>query len=344
MASMTYIGLDVHKKTVAWCAKTAGGKVKDEGTVAATRAALTRWSRQLDGPWTGAMEATIFTGWIYDHLKPHARELKVAHPLMLRAIAAAKKKNDQVDARMLADLLRCDLLPECHMAPAWIRELRRVLRYRNLVVRQAVVMKNRTAGLLMEVGAPYDRARLHRKGYFNDLLGRLDEVPESVKGLLSISRATVLMFEHVQRRLLDGLKHHPDLAERVERLSTIRGVGEVTALTWALEVGEPERFSSIGRAISYCGLCSAQRESAGKETRGPISKQRNRHLQTVLVEAAKIAPQWNETLAAVRERERARGNRNRATLAVARKMVAYLMAVDKSGRAFETRGPEANGG
>ncbi len=102
MASMTYIGLDVHKKTVVWCAKTAGGKIKGEGTVAATRAALTKWSRQLDGPWTGAMEATIFTGWIYDHLKPRARELKVAHPLMLRAIAAAKKKNDQVDARMLA--------------------------------------------------------------------------------------------------------------------------------------------------------------------------------------------------------------------------------------------------
>lgn len=75
-------------------------------------------------------------------------------------------------------------------------------------------MKNRTAGLLMEVGTPYDRARLHRKGYFDDLLGRLDEVPETVKGLLSISRATVEMFEHVQRRLLDGLKHHPDGSER----------------------------------------------------------------------------------------------------------------------------------
>jgi len=44
------------------------------------------------------MEATIFSGWIYDHLKPHAAAVKVAHPLMLRAIAASKKKNDQIDA------------------------------------------------------------------------------------------------------------------------------------------------------------------------------------------------------------------------------------------------------
>jgi hypothetical protein len=60
-----------------------------------------------------AMEATIFTGWIYDHLKPHAEAVKVAHPLMLRAIAASKKKNDQIDASKLADCLRCDFLLEC---------------------------------------------------------------------------------------------------------------------------------------------------------------------------------------------------------------------------------------
>ncbi|HVN20658.1 MAG TPA: hypothetical protein VMU05_17865, partial [Dongiaceae bacterium] len=61
------------------------------------------------------MEATIFTGWIYDHLLPHAVQTKVAHPLMLRAIAAAKKKNDRIDAGKIADGLRCDFLPECHM-------------------------------------------------------------------------------------------------------------------------------------------------------------------------------------------------------------------------------------
>jgi hypothetical protein len=78
------------------------------------------------------MEATIFTAWIYDHLKPHAAAVKVAHPLMLRAIAVAKKKNDRIDARKIADCLRCDFLPECYMASTEIRD------YRNLLVRQAV--------------------------------------------------------------------------------------------------------------------------------------------------------------------------------------------------------------
>jgi len=62
------------------------------------------------------MEATMFTGWIRDHLKPHAAALKVAHPPMLRAIAPAKKKNVRIDASKICDCLPCDFLPECHMA------------------------------------------------------------------------------------------------------------------------------------------------------------------------------------------------------------------------------------
>jgi transposase len=80
------------------------------------------------------------------------------------------------------------------------------------------------------------------------------------------------------------------LRERIERLMTIPAVGPITALTWALEVGDVGRFSSIKKAISYCGLCGAERSSGESMQRTPLSKQRNRHLQTILIEAAKMAP------------------------------------------------------
>jgi transposase len=100
---MYYVGLDVHKKTISYCVKDASGRICQEGKVGATRWELDIWMKTLPQPWTAAMEATIFTGWIYDHLKPHAAAVKVAHPLMLRAIAAAKKKNDSIDAGKIAD-------------------------------------------------------------------------------------------------------------------------------------------------------------------------------------------------------------------------------------------------
>src|SRR6202162_378528 len=121
---MYYIGLDVHKKTISYCVKDASGQVHREGTIGATRNELGWWIKTLPQPRIMAMEATIFTGWIYDHLLPHADKERVPHPLMLRAIALAKKKNDRVDAGKIAACLRCDFLPECHMASTEIRDRR----------------------------------------------------------------------------------------------------------------------------------------------------------------------------------------------------------------------------
>ncbi|MGJ5821007.1 IS110 family transposase [Paludibaculum fermentans] len=337
MNSLYYLGLDVHKKTISYCLKLVDGSIVAEGTVSTQRKSLEAWLRQLPTPWCGAMEATLFTGWIYDFLLPHSRSLLVAHPAMLKAISASKKKNDKIDARKVADLLRCNLLPTCYMAPPELRELRRLLRYRSLMVRQAVRMKNKTAGLLMEVGAEYNKEKLPQPGYFRDLLETVEDVPDSVKDLLRISRGAAELFDEAQRRLVAGLLRNPLLKQRVARLRSIGGVGEILALTWAVEVGEPSRFPTVGRALSYCGLTGAQISSAGKDQRAPISKQRNKHIQTILIEAAKVAPLWNPQLKQVHERERSRGNANRATLAVARKLVAYLLAVDRSGQEFQPR-------
>lgn len=331
-----YVGLDIHKKVIAYCVKRVDGSLVEEGKIGASRKALSQWLDAMGRRrWVGGMEATMFTGWVYDFLKGHAEELKVGYPLMLRAIVAGKKKNDGLDARTLADLLRTNLFPECYMAPEKIRELRRVLRYRNLLVQESTRMKNKTAGLLMEVGAEYNKARLHGRRYFEELLESVENVPASVLRLLRLSRESMEIFQQNQKWLLQELREHPEICERVERLRGIDGVGEVTALTWVLEIGEPHRFASIKQAVSYCGLCSAQRESAGVTKRGPLSKQRNKHLQRVLVEAAKLAPRWNPPLARVYDKERLRGaNHNRATLAVARKLVAYMLSVDKSENSF----------
>ena len=244
-----YIGLDVHKKSIAYCIKTVDGETMGKGGIDTARNELRLWLAELPGLWMGAMEATLFTGWSYDFPKPHAVEMKVAHPEMLKAITAAKKKNDRADAEKLADLLRVNLLPECTMMSEELRELRRILRSRNLVVRTAVTMKNKISGLIMEVG-------------------------------------------------------------------------------------DPGRFGNSRQAISYCGLCSAQRESAGKEQRGPISKKRNKHLQTMLIEPATLAPRWNPQLAALHDKELRQGNRNRATLAV-----EFLLAVDRRGTPFTAEAP-----
>jgi transposase len=334
-----YIGFDVHKKTISYCVKTVDGRIVEEGTLQAQRTVLRRWAQGRQQTWHGAMEATLFSAWIYDTLKPYAQQLSMGHPARMKAITAGKKKSDRIDARTIADLLRCDLLPACYVLAPELRDLRRLLRYRNLVVHQSVRMQNKMAGLLMESGSAFNKDKLQGKKYFASLMKTLEEVPESVKDLLRMSRGSMEMFESTQKQLVKRLLAEPALQQRVERLESIDGVGPITALTWALEVADPHRFSSIADAASYCGLTAAFRSSAGKQQRCPISKQRNAWLQTALIEAAKLAPRWNPQLAALHAQQLKRGHANRATLQVARKLVAYLLAVDKSGQPFQPHTP-----
>jgi transposase len=117
---------------------------------------------------------------------------------------------------------------------------------------------------------------------------------------------------------------------------SIPAVGPITALTLALEVGDVQRFPSIKKTVSYCGLCGAEKRSGNTVQRTPLSKQRNKHLQTTLIEAAKMAPRNSPELAMLNDKEKQKGDANRATLAVARKLVAYLVAVDRRQKEFLT--------
>lgn len=340
MFGIYYVGMDIHKKTIVYCIMKADGTIVAKGTLRARLSDLEHWVQGLPQPWIGAMEATIFTHWIYEFLKPYAKELKVGHPARLKMMLAGKHKNDAKDARGMANLLRCGLFPEVYMVSREIYELRQALRFRNLLVRQAVRMHNKTAGLLMEHGAEYEKRRLKGKRYFTALVDSLEEIPELVVDLLKMSRSSYEMFQMMQNRIVRALCAHTELKSRVERLKTIGGVGDITALTWALEVGDPQRFSSISKATSYCGLCAAQNESAGKNRPSQLSKRCNQHLQRVLVEAAKLAPGNNEQLRLVYERELLRTDEeNLATLAVAKKLVGWLLAIDKKQEDFQVRQP-----
>ncbi len=72
MSTYYYIGLDIHKRTISYCIKAIDGSLIGQGKIEADRKSLGEWAKGLPGPWVGAMEATIFTGWVYDFLKPYA--------------------------------------------------------------------------------------------------------------------------------------------------------------------------------------------------------------------------------------------------------------------------------
>jgi transposase len=326
-----FVGLDVHKQTIAFCIKTADGKIVRESTIKSRRDDLDAWMTTVPGPWVCGMETTMFSHWIYHHLQQRGVDVQMGHAARMKAICAGKKKSDKIDAQTIADLLRCNMFPSCYVIDPELGALRRQIRFRRSVVDEQTRFKNSTAGMLMEAGIEYERKRLHGKRYFHELMRTNGWVNPELRPLLKFNREQIESLEKMHKGLIRLLERHPQLRQRVEALRKLDGVGPVTALTWALETGTPQRFRSIKNAQSYAGLTSAFRESAGKQQHGPISKQRNAHLQSAIIEAAKLAPMHSEKLKAVYQKHRAAGaDDNIATLEVARKMVAYLLAADRA--------------
>jgi transposase len=139
--------------------------------------------------------------------------------------------------------------------------------------------------------------------------GYSEEVPESIRPLLRLSREMIVRCQKTEYALVSSLQRDPLLAERIKRLRTVPGVGPIAALTWALEIGDVSRFRSIKQAISYCGLYGEEKSSADKVLRTPLSKQRSKHIQHVLVEAAKLAPRQSPELALLHEPNSRKGTR-----------------------------------
>jgi hypothetical protein len=112
------------------------------------------------------------------------------------------------------------------MASTEIRERRRTLRYRNLLVRQAVQMKNKIAVLLMEAGVSYNKQKLHKVGYFRELLATNQDIDEGLKPLLRLCRETVVRLGKTESALVRSLQRDSLLMARVERLTTASTLSE----------------------------------------------------------------------------------------------------------------------
>jgi transposase len=180
------------------------------------------------------------------------------------------------------------------------------------------------------------------KKYFEDFLdSKAAAMPDGLPGLLRLGRNVIEVLRSMNRNLVHILENDSVLAARVTCLMSIPRVGIILALTWSLEIGDVGRFGSQKAAISYCGLCGTEQSSAGKSQRTPISKQRNKHLQTTLIKAAKIALRWHPEFALLYDQQKQKGNDNGATLAIARKLVSYLLAVDRGDSLFLPRSPSA---
>src|SRR6266436_1920907 len=167
-----YVGIDVHRKRSQVAVVAEDGEVQlNKNTVNGTKPLL-RLIGDLPAGTPVAFEAAFGWSWLADLLEDYGFEAHLVHPLRCKAIASARLKNDKVDAAILAQLLRADLLPEAWIAPPKVRQLRALLRHRVGLVRLGTQLRNRIHAVAADHG--YDRSASYWTGPARGWLAELD--------------------------------------------------------------------------------------------------------------------------------------------------------------------------
>jgi transposase len=226
-------------------------------------------------------------------------------------------EEDRVDAAILAQLLRADLLPEAWIAPPQVRQLRALLRHRAGLVRLRTQQQNRIHAVVADFG--FDRAGSYLSGPGRGWLAGLD-LPAASREIVTDCLAVIDGLAPVTGRIDGELHQYAKADPRVKTLTTLPGVGQFTALVMLAEIGDITRFGSARKLASWAGLTPTVRGSDLTVRHGHISKQGSAWLRWVLNQAAQTAKRSPEFAAAYAAIAKRRGKKI-ATIAISRKLL-----------------------
>ena len=313
-----YVGIDVHRKRSQVAVIDAEGGVLANRNVPNGAEPILKVIGGLPPGTPAAFEACYGTSWLVELLEDYGFAPHLVHPSRCKAIASARLKNDKVDAAILGQLLRADLLPEAWIAPPPVRALRALLRHRVALVRLRTRLRNRIHAIVADYG--YDRpAGGYWSGPGRAWLASLQlppvsrELVEDDLGLIDALR------ERIDR--LDGeIRQRARSDPRVTVLTQLPGVGPFTALVIVAEAGDISRFASARQLASWAGLTPTVRGSDRVAHYGHISKEGSVWLRWVLCEAAQTAKRHPQFAASFQRIAQRRGKKI-ATTAIARKLL-----------------------
>jgi transposase len=331
-----YVGIDVGKKRCHAAMMDEQGIMIDEFTFANNVEGIQGLTSRLEVDDRAVMESTGSV-WLklYECLEEQHVPVILANPMKTKAIASAKIKNDKVDARVLAHLLRSNLVAESYVPTKPLRELRSLLRHRASTVKMRTMVKNNVHALVDKYGYRHE---------FSDLFGK--------KGMKWLN---TLKLDASDRLMLDNhLDHLANLNRQIERvdeeihtkacededvrlLLSLTGVDVYTAMLIKSEIGTIDRFRDYKKLVSWSGLAPSLHQSGNVEYHGNITKQGSRVLRWIMVEAARVAVMNDPRMRAFYERVKHRRGDQKAIVAVANKMLKIIWFMLTRREPYESR-------
>jgi len=287
---MIIIGCDFHPswQQIAWV-DTETGETGEQKLVHADGEAE-RYYRQLSGPVRIGLESTGNCHWFVDMLTELGHEVWIGDAAKIRARQVRKQKTDRRDAAHILDLLMKNDFPRIWTPSREERDQRQLLIHRYKLVTLRVRVKNELQHLALNQGMQKGRSLWSKDGQ-----KLLRELP--LQHWAGERRTNLLELLKTMDQKMVGLdlavKKAAEENERARLLMTQPGVGPITSLAFVLTIGDATRFQRGKQIASYLGLIPREYSSAGKQRLGSITKQGNRFLRMLLVEAAQVAVRYD---------------------------------------------------
>ena len=327
------VGMDLHRRRSVLVRMTADGRRLGTSRITNSAAELRREIAKAGRSPAVVLEATFGWYWAADALAEAGADVHLAHPLGVKAFTYRRVKNDEKDAADLADLLRMGRLPQAWIAPAEIRELRELTRYRIKLVRARSSCKEQVHGVLAKLGIPVTCSDIFGVwgSTWLDGLSLPQPYAGKVASLRKLTGELSTEIAVLDAVIADLLAHH----DGYHAIQALPGIGPVLAAVIVAEIGDIRRFCRPARLSSWAGLTPRHRESDLKVTRGHITKQGSPLLRWAVVEAIQHQPAGSP-VRDVKDRIIARRGsqaRNIAKTAAARYLLTCVFYAMRDGQA-----------
>lgn len=341
---MRYIGVDYHRRFSYITTMDEKGRIINQAKIPNTKEALGKFLKaSSDGKTSAVLEAGRNWQVMYDLLEENIDTVKLAHSYKVKAIAEARIKTDKIDSKILAHLLRTNLIPEAYVPSKDTRCAKDILRQRMFFIRLRTMTKNRIFMLLER------HPEIKTRPQVVDLFGKLGMLWLENLKLSSpdnkLLKENLELLKNLNRRIqaTDYLVHllsskHP----YVKRLSTIPGIGKFFSVLIAYEIDNIKRFITEKKFAGYIGIIPSTYASGNRLTHGRITRQGNKYLRWALIEAIWPAINKDNYLRVYYERIKRTKGSNQAKVATARRLATIIYRVLSEDRDYITKYPAAS--
>lgn len=290
--SLTYIGMDVHKETIAVSARQLAGAEPEFWQRAATPVAITRLAKEVKAKYGTAVRACYEAGptgfGLQRAFEAEGLICEVIAPSLIPRKPGERRKTDRLDAHRLSEYLSHGALTPIHVPTPEEEAARDLVRAARTAREDCADTRRRLRSFLLRMNIRRAEGDTWTKEFVTWLRGLKLAEPSHQTTLVMMLREFDMRREQVEAwdRHLEQLAQTPAFESKVRALTCLKGVARYGALVLATEVLSPERFRSAGQLMSYVGLVVAEDSTGTRQRRLSITKTGNTHARHMLVEAA----------------------------------------------------------